>query len=268
MKETKVVPIRYPWAMSYCCMTLVKGEKNILIDTAFEESISPFLEEKLKKEGLTLQDIDLVFNTHSHSDHVEGNEKIVKESSAKVFIHPAGGAAPHIKELAGNVQYFSDGEKISGCTIFFTPGHSADSVCILEENTSTLIIGDSIEGRGSGFAGVALIHDPASYLESIQKIRQLYEAGRVKRVIFSHMTDGFGDEVEGENTGKFLDASEETCSKYIAFTKDLLRSEPEITIERAGALLRENFAVTSNIISPGTADGIARIFLEYCRKLP
>ena len=267
MKETKIIPIRYPWAMSYCCMTLVKGEKTILIDTAFEESISPFLEEALKKEGLNLKDIDLVFNTHSHSDHVEGNEKIVKESSAKVFIHPAGGGARHVKELAEKVQYFSDGETIEGCTVFFTPGHSADSVCILEESSSTLIIGDSIEGRGSGFAGVALIHDPAAYPESIRKIRLLYEAGRVKRVIFSHKTDGFGDEVEGEEIGKFLDASEETCYTYTAFMKDLLRKEPEISIEKAGTLLRENFAVTDDLISPGTADGIARIFLEYCRKI-
>ena len=86
-------------------------------------------------------------------------------------------------------------------------------------------------------------------------------------MIFSHKTDGFGDEVEGEEIGKFLDASEETCYTYTAFMKDLLRKEPEISIEKAGTLLRENFAVTDNLISPGTADGIARIFLEYCRKI-
>ena len=112
-----------------------------------------------------------------------------------------------------------------------------------------------------------MIHDPASYLESINKIRQIYESGRVKRVIFSHMTDGFGDEVAGEEIGNFLDASEETCRKYITFIQELLRSEPEISAEKAGTLLRENFAVTNNLISPGTANGIAGKFLNYCRNI-
>ena len=263
--ETKVIPIRYIWAASYCGMTLIKGEKNILIDTAFQESVSPFLEEELKKEALSLKDIDLIYNTHSHSDHVEGNFLISESSGASVYIHPAGKNAPHVKELNEKVKTFSDGEKIASTRIFFTPGHSPDSVVILEENTSTLIIGDSIEGNGSGFAAVALIHDPPAYLESIKKVRDLYQAGRVKRIIFSHMTDGFGDEVYGEEIEKFLDASENTCHKYIVFTKALLEKEPECTVERAGALLRENFAVTEKIISPGAANGVARAFLEYCR---
>ena len=36
--QTKVIPIRYIWAASYCGMTLIKGEKNILIDTAFRDA--------------------------------------------------------------------------------------------------------------------------------------------------------------------------------------------------------------------------------------
>ena len=265
--QTKVIPIRYIWAASYCGMTLIKGEKNILIDTAFRESVSPFLEKELEKENLSLKDIDLIFNTHSHQDHVEGNILIAEASGAKVFIHPAGVNAPHVKELKENVISFCDGEKIASCRIFFTPGHSEDSVCILEEDTSTLIIGDSIEGRGSGFAGVALIHDPASYLESIRKIREICKRKQLKRIIFSHKTDGFGNEVAGkEEIAGFLDASEETCLQYIAFIKDLLQKEKECTIEKAGSLLREKYSVTETQISPGTANGVARAFMKYCRE--
>ena len=267
MNHVKVVPIRYPWAMSYCCMTLVKGEKNILIDTGFEKSVSPFLEDELKKEGLTLKDIDVIFNTHSHSDHVEGNRKLLQESGAKFFyIHPRGAETSFIKEISEYCRFFTDGEMCHNCRIYFTAGHSPDSVCILEENSSVMVIGDSIEGRGSGFAGVALIHDPPSYLESIRKIRKIYEEGKIKKMIFSHMTNGFGDEVQDKEIGRFLDASEETCCKYIAFTEELLHHEKDISVEKAGTLLREKFAVTNNLISPGTANGVARAFLEYCRN--
>lgn len=267
MPENTIIPIRYPWAMSYCCMTLLKGEKNILIDTGFEKSVSPFLEEALKKEELALKDIDLIFNTHSHSDHVEGNRKIASASKAQVYIHPSGEASPYIKELPVPVKYFSDGEKIENCRIIFTPGHSPDSVCILEEKSSTCIIGDSIEGRGSAFAGVALIHNVPDYLASIKNIRQLYNENRIERMIFSHFTDGFGDEVTGKDVEIFLEASEETVYLYRQTIEALLQKDPFVTAETAGEVLRKKFAVSQNLISPGTANGVAHAFLLWCREM-
>lgn len=266
MSKSTICPFRYPWSMSYSCMTLIKGEKNILVDTAFEESVSPFLKDALKKEALTVKDIDLIFNTHTHEDHIQGNSLIAGESSAKIHVHPEGRKNPLIQQLAVPVVSFSDGEKIAGCRIIFTPGHSADSVCILEESSSTLIIGDSIEGRGSAFAGIALIHDPAAYLESIKKIRELYQEGKIEKMIFSHYTNGFGDEVCGKETAAFLDASEETLYQYRMLTEKYLNIDPDISCEEMGKHLRENFSVSDQLVSPGTANGVARAFLEYCRK--
>ena len=54
-------------------VTLVKDSgKNIIIDTG-NIAVGKKIAESLKKEGLKLEDIDIVVNTHSHSDHRDNN---------------------------------------------------------------------------------------------------------------------------------------------------------------------------------------------------
>lgn len=266
MKKGKVVPIRYPWAMSYCCMTLIKGEKNILIDTAFEKSI-PFLQAELEKEDLSLNEIDFVINTHTHGDHIEGNAKILQESGASLYLHPAGKEILQLQGADYPMNTFKDEELFFSNRIFFTPGHAKDCICILEEESKTLIIGDSIEGNGNAFAGLALIHDVVSYMDSVRKMQFLCEKGGIQRIIFSHYTDNCGDEVNGkENVEKFLSSSLQTAENYISFTEKMLEKDPEISPEKIAEGLRKNYGVSPSVVSPGTACGVAKAFVEYCRK--
>lgn len=266
--SVEIIPLRFPWGASFTGMTLFRGEKVFLIDTAFERSV-PWLENELRELGLSLNDLDVVINTHTHQDHIEGNRLIAERSGAQFFIHPAGAAALE-KHVPTRFHPLSDGEILDGgdfrCRIIFTPGHSDDSICILEETSKTLVIGDSIEGNGSGFCGIALIHDPEKYRNTLDKIESMHRAIEFQQIFFSHETDGFGDEVSGQMVREFLAASRCTLEKYIQATEMAIQENPELSVEECATMLRKQFGVTQNTIMPSAANGPARAFLAYAAQ--
>jgi len=77
-----------------------------------------------------------VVNTHSHHDHIEGNEAVVKRTGAKVVAHER---APIRKDVG-----VKDGDVIDigslKMKVIHTPGHCPDSICLLVERK--LMTGD------------------------------------------------------------------------------------------------------------------------------
>ena len=64
--------------------TLVQvGNKNILIDVGFSFKS---LTEKLKQINVFPKDIDYVFITHDHSDHISGLKVLLNKTNAKVYV--------------------------------------------------------------------------------------------------------------------------------------------------------------------------------------
>ena len=86
--------------------------------------------------------VKYIVNTHYHFDHTIGNDFMVKSTGAKIIQH---------KESAlKNDMKVSDGDKIkfgnSELTVFHTPGHSKDSMCLVGDQKifsgDTLFIGN------------------------------------------------------------------------------------------------------------------------------
>jgi glyoxylase-like metal-dependent hydrolase (beta-lactamase superfamily II) len=116
-------------------VTLIQGDKNILVDTGFEyewintsdnhEKNTENLIWGLKGQGLKPKDIDIVFITHWHKDHF-GNLGVLKNAryiAAKPLVerlHPEG------------FNGVDDGEEImDGVKAVFTPGHTIDHASLL-----------------------------------------------------------------------------------------------------------------------------------------
>jgi len=86
--------------------------------------------------------VKYIVNTHHHFDHTIGNEALVKITNAKIIQHNAS--------TLKNDMTVSDGDKIkfgnSEITVFHTPGHSKDSICLVGDGKifsgDTLFVGN------------------------------------------------------------------------------------------------------------------------------
>lgn len=86
-----------------------------------------------KKNGVSIK---YVINTHSHSDHTGGNSAVISKTDAKLVTFSGGGGKIEVGDgaviTAGNLSF----------EIFYTPGHTIDSICILVN--AKLMTGDTL----------------------------------------------------------------------------------------------------------------------------
>jgi len=135
---------------------LVYGETSaVAIDGGAAEAILSFLEE----HHLTLA---YVTNTHSHMDHLVGNQKLLDQTDAWYLDYDALMASREIKV---------DGESLR---LMHTPGHTRDSVCFYFDNV--LISGDTLF---NGKVGRCFTGDVDGFFQSIQKILAFPDDTRV-----------------------------------------------------------------------------------------
>lgn len=130
-------------------VTLIKGEKTLLVDTGFEREGDTTLinEEKnheklkwiLQQEGLTPQDIDYVFFTHLHRDHT-GNFALF--DNATFFMSAYEYERCHILRS----EPVDDNDEImEGVTVLYTPGHTKGHSSVKVHLEDTIVVaGDAI----------------------------------------------------------------------------------------------------------------------------
>ena len=89
----------------------------------------------LKKYDLKLQ---YIINTHTHFDHVLGNEQLAALTGAEIIMHKNSGLTKNVTVEDGST--IKLGNII--INVIYTPGHSKDSICLLTENK--LFTGDTL----------------------------------------------------------------------------------------------------------------------------
>jgi len=134
-----------------------------LVDPAWE--VDKLLQE-CKAGGLS---VSHVFNTHSHHDHVEGNDEVVKRTAAKVVAH---NTSPLRKDIP-----VKDGDTVKVGLLkvlaIHTPGHCPDHICLLVDGKvltgDTLFVGEC--GRTDLSGG-----DAGAMYDSLNKLMKLEDA--------------------------------------------------------------------------------------------
>jgi glyoxylase-like metal-dependent hydrolase (beta-lactamase superfamily II) len=144
-------------SIAFCGVTLVRGAKNTLVDVA-HVGRRQLLVQRLAELGLTPNDIDCVFLTHAHYDHILNLDVF---PNAQVLVHPnereyvrhpkaTDWATPsyitHILE-SGKVREVNDGEEIDGdVRVLATPGHSRGAMSLLVGGPqgTTAVCGDAL----------------------------------------------------------------------------------------------------------------------------
>ncbi|NIA10906.1 MAG: MBL fold metallo-hydrolase, partial [Nitrospiraceae bacterium] len=130
------------------------SHKGVVIDPGDE---AERIIERLTHHNL---DVEVIFNTHGHFDHVGGNKKLKEVTGAKIAIHPddvhylnklsesaaawgmaAENSPPPDMLLADGQVVEADGLRF---TVLHTPGHSPGSVSLVLEGADIVFTGDLI----------------------------------------------------------------------------------------------------------------------------
>ncbi len=82
--------------------------------------------------------VALVINTHSHSDHVGGNETVSRRTGAKVVAHASSPVYKDIPVKEGDIIKVGN----VSVKVIHTPGHCADHICLLFDGK--LLTGDTL----------------------------------------------------------------------------------------------------------------------------
>ena len=86
--------------------------------------------------------IKYIVNTHYHFDHTLGNKVMAKSTGAKIMQHEASTLDHDITLVDGQKITFGNSE----LTVFHTPGHSTDSICLVGDGKifsgDTLFVGN------------------------------------------------------------------------------------------------------------------------------
>ena len=115
---------------------LVYNEKSsIAIDPGAPEEMAKFAEEKNIP-------IDIVTNTHTHGDHTQGNNTLIKRTNAR-FMDCTTLSHGQIIDLKDEI----------GLEVMLTPGHTMDSLCF--KGSEFIVTGDTLFNAtvGNCFSG-------------------------------------------------------------------------------------------------------------------
>lgn len=77
-------------------------------------------------------------NTHSHNDHVEGNDMLVNKTGAKIIAHVSSPVRKDVSVKQGDVIEIS----ALRAMVIHTPGHCPDHICLLIDGK--LLTGDTL----------------------------------------------------------------------------------------------------------------------------
>lgn len=131
--------------LANCSCTLVKGLKNIIVDTMTPWDGSSLID-AIKRHGVGCDDFDYVVSTHGHSDHVGNNNLFL---NAK---HLVGRCVSYKQTYYDDSDFFnSDGvfQIDEHVQIVSTPGHTLTDVSVIVQTANGLvgIVGDLFENE-------------------------------------------------------------------------------------------------------------------------
>ncbi|HIJ58315.1 MAG TPA: MBL fold metallo-hydrolase [Deltaproteobacteria bacterium] len=169
-----------------------RAKSPIFIDTGY---ISDFNETErlISRLGVNLSDVSLIINTHTHSDHIGGNQIIQQKSGCDIALHKVGRFFIDAQddwstwwryydqkaEFFKCTQTLEDGDIIAigphKFQVIYTPGHASDGIVLYNSEEKILISSDTL--WESDMAVMTLRIEGSTALlrmqESLQKLEDL-----------------------------------------------------------------------------------------------
>ena len=171
---------------AFCAVILVESEgRRILVDTA-HVGRRVALQEALAKRGLSAADIDAIFMTHAHWDHVQNFDAFPEVPMAIHSWERQYASRPHVNDWATPqwtgaaiethpMQEVSEGDELAkGVKVIHLPGHSPGSIGLLVETEAGIagLTGDAMHTAAVGVAGRSplVFYSESQAAESITRV--------------------------------------------------------------------------------------------------
>lgn len=173
--------------LGWSTIALLRTKDNLcLVDTG-GHGARPMLLQALKDRGLSCGDIDSVFLTHLHFDHIASaglfphamfycsrTEWEYANTQNDMFVQE--GVLPLLRTFRKTLIETEGEEIFSGVQCLFTPGHTPGSLSLLMDGADgkTVITGDAIKNRAelaTGSVGMTLAAETSK--KSIDKVKNI-----------------------------------------------------------------------------------------------
>lgn len=265
MRHSRIHFLQYPWKDSFVGMLLLEEPGHcVLIDSGLPETVDEFLLPYLEKNGIPLASLELVINTHCHGSHAGGNARLRELCDAKFAVHRSGAEAMEKSGFQPDI-LLEDGALLQAggirLNVVHLPGHTSDSIGILELVSGTMFTGDSLQGRGSQFSGIALYTDPDAYLQSVDRMETLFRIGRVRRLLCGHAFYPYDGKVSEADVTDFLEVCRDPVCAYEWAVTEYLEDHPSANCTEVEHVLLERHGVTRAPLLPGIGETTATAHL-------
>ncbi len=189
-------------------------------DTDAQEHIVPFLEEV----GVGKEELKYIFISHNHGDHSGGLKCLMPYyPHAEIFSR-----SPDVREKYQqdySVVAPEEGDiLLDTLTVITIPGHTLDSMALLDKRTNTLITGDCLQVYGivGSQDWAANIRFPVEHLQALEKVRAL----DVDQIITAHNYYPYGYRADGKaEVAQMIDG----CITPIHRLVKLIRDNPSLS---------------------------------------
>ena len=209
----KVTRIRVPFDNIYTSVFVVAADTGTaVLDCATTESdVTEYIMPALDELGASPS---LILASHFHGDHIGGLPYLAArfpDAEIAVFdpSRVKGCSEKHIHAV-------KDGEILLGCLrVLSLPGHSPDSIAVLDERSGTLFSFDCLQAFGIGRYGTG-IANVADYLDSIEKT----SSESMEFLVASHEYIPSGSTAMGrEAIGQYLDHCRDAVQQLCEFAE-------------------------------------------------
>ncbi|MCI0484111.1 MAG: MBL fold metallo-hydrolase [candidate division NC10 bacterium] len=164
---------------------VIKGEyKNVLVDSGADRNF-PMLREGLLQIGLKVKDIDILINTHEHSDHIGANRYFEEYALVAAYRLAASKMAVgdtyvtmyranDLNEIPQRVHLWLENmTRIDlgnySLRVLHTPGHTSGSICLYEATQGLLFSADTLFAGGT-LSYIAESGSVGDYLDSLRRL--------------------------------------------------------------------------------------------------